>query len=151
MSDAYDKKEDIENAIVALLKGEADIGGIVVNEVILGSKGYSGEFEPPLIWIMPIPSSFDDETIGTMNEGWILSYVVIGVTKDYDIEKGRAEADKLAMKASGLLVKNRPLVPDISNIIVRTGFTPADERIENKDNIHGAGVVIDVKFQNREC
>jgi hypothetical protein len=139
---------------------EAEIGkvlmaadlGIKINGIIFGAKLRSGSVNPPQIWVRPVATPIDDETMG-LSEYWRSRYVVIGMVKDLNPTKGFNLARELALKASAEFVKTSDArhLNNLCDDIVRTGLIPVYDNITDDGAIHGAGVSIEIRFDTKEA
>jgi hypothetical protein len=140
----------IEDYMVNVIEN-ADLG-IALNEVILGQKDRSSRFKPPLIWIFPSPSPITPNGGSGVCEAWTLRYTIVAVTNDHDIEQGRRDCQLLALRASYELIKNeiRRMMDGNASDTVRTGWIPAQDRVQNEDTMFGSGVEIEIRLSTKE-
>ena len=140
----------IEDYMESVIAG-ADLG-VSINEIIIGQKERSSKFKPPLIWIFPSPATIVPDGGSGVCEAWTLRYTVVAVTKDHDIEQGRRDCQQLALRASYELVKNQinRMMDGNASDTVRTGWIPAQDRVQNEDTMFGSGVEIEITLQTKE-
>lgn len=138
----------IEAAIADKIK--AATLNVEISGVVVGSKSKLSDFNPPFVWLLPLSSRIDDTSLA-LNETWYLKKAIIGVVQSYDPANGRAQAEELALRASAELIKT-PQARQLdgnANDTMRTGWTPASDRITNDGALYGAGVEIEVRFSTR--
>jgi len=133
---------------------EAATLNVAINGVIVGGNSRLSDFNPPLVWLMPVNAAVIDESMA-LNEYWTPRYLVIGVVQSYEPEEGMAQAEELALRASAALLfdsqgeEDRTLDGNCLDL-VRTGFSPASDRITNDGALYGAAVEIEVRFNNQD-
>lgn len=115
--------------------------------IIMGNKSKGVKSKPPLISVF-----FDTANINhagsSLSEEWQFNIVLISLLISREPEVGRDLANTLALEASDYLIKNRTLNGTIRDI-VRTGFTPGEERVEIGNSTFGAGVEMQLRFRVR--
>ncbi len=149
----WERIEAIEDELKAVIQAasDADAFDFKLSLVHAGPKVRTSKFKPPLVWIMANTSVIDDTSLA-LNESWTLRYIIIGVIKSHDVEAGSKAARKLALQASAEFIKDSDARQLNGNThdIVRTGWIPVEELVENDDTLFGAGVEIDLKFKTKK-
>jgi len=147
------KLENIRSEIGNRIKNSL---GEDINDCIVGRKDQAYKFKPPLIWVLPEPSTINPEGMMALHEDWFPVYHIIGISMKKDPEDARKEAESLAIRASASLFKNPTTgnvdktLGDLVHYIKRIGWSPGDTRIIDNETLHGAAVQIKMRFETEE-
>lgn len=156
----YERIKAIRNAIQDRVETEL---GSDVSAVIVGTKDKAWRFHPPMIWIIPLQSTVDDNRVA-LGEMWSMDFMILSIVKSTrDSEEARSLAEELTLRARGSLyidpttsrhdrhLKTLQVPNGLVEDIVSVSWSPGDSQILDEDeSLFGSGLHVRITFHNAE-
>lgn len=141
--------EDIVDKVIELLELEIVQGGELENvkSVVRGDRARNRP-DLPCLWVFPQQARAEIDT--GLTEKWFLPLVFISIVKNHDVELGYREANKIALKARKIIIKNKTLgLRDFVRHTRSTQFQPSGQWQDDK-TLFSSGATVEVEFRIRE-